>query len=372
MDIAADAGDLLFSGMPSPSDSHPVQAGRPFPEWRVRLLLVLASSLIGAALFLGGLEFYLRLSGYEPLHIALPGETRPQKKTWAEPHPVFGWTYTPSAVITHKNSEEGFEIPYTINAEGFRESKPFDRPKTVKRVLVAGDSMAFGFSVLENERFTNAAERELGAGYEIYNISVPGWGIDQIYLALEHYFPVLDPDLVVIAFIEDDIFRTLTAYRIWEYRYKPLFELRRGRLVERTDGPRFVERLTRKSMAVNFLYHRWYVPHAAARLSRAFAERMAALTAARDIPIVFFQIPQRHAAKPGLNRRKRLREERASLLLDYLKKKNYTTVHALDPLVKAYEEGPPPFYQNKDYHPNAEGHRVLARELVKIVRESLG
>ena len=73
---------------------------------------------------------------------------------------------------------------YRINRNGWRdrERDPGRRPGTT-RVLALGDSFTFGAGVASGERFTDIAESRL-RDVEILNLGVPGYGLDQMLLAL--------------------------------------------------------------------------------------------------------------------------------------------------------------------------------------------
>ncbi len=64
----------------------------------------------------------------------------------------------------------------TINSKGFRDvDHSFDKPDSVVRVLFLGDSFTFGFSVADNEVYTNIFAELAGPTVEVINLSWPGW-----------------------------------------------------------------------------------------------------------------------------------------------------------------------------------------------------
>jgi hypothetical protein len=46
-------------------------------------------------------------------------------------------------------------------------------------------------------------------------------GIDQMYLAYEKWENVIRPQVVILAFIDEDVDRVLEAYRVFEGMNKP-------------------------------------------------------------------------------------------------------------------------------------------------------
>ena len=96
----------------------------------------------------------------------------------------------------------------------------------------------WGAGVKLDENVPNLLQSKLPDRYEFFNISVPGWGIDQMYLAYMQYRKIIEPDIIILAFIDDDVKRVLEAYRIWERMNKPSFVLENDRLIPRTSMSR--------------------------------------------------------------------------------------------------------------------------------------
>lgn len=95
--------------------------------------------------------------------------------------------------------------PLTINSHGFRGPEcTVEKPPGVHRILVLGDSYAWGYGVGDSEVFSAVLERKLGATdegpWEVLNTAVSGWGTDQQYLYLKTEGVNFEPDIVVLAF----------------------------------------------------------------------------------------------------------------------------------------------------------------------------
>ena len=73
----------------------------------------------------------------------------------------------------------------------------------------------------------------------VYNLAMPGFGVDQMWLSVRHQGLPLEPDLVVVCLCDADFKRSLSAFRPEERMNKPLHKLVDGRLVPQTpaDGP---------------------------------------------------------------------------------------------------------------------------------------
>lgn len=96
---------------------------------------------------------------------------------------------------------EGRAIPVRLNALGMRGPEIGPRRPGELRVLVLGDSMAFGHGVLESEAFPfvleGLLERELGRPVTVGNAGVPGNAHYEQVRDLRRQRDAFDPDLVL-------------------------------------------------------------------------------------------------------------------------------------------------------------------------------
>lgn len=96
---------------------------------------------------------------------------------------------------------EGRTIPIRLNALGMRGPEIGAREPGELRVLVLGDSMAFGHGVLESEAFPavleTLLERELSRPVTVGNAGVPGNAHHEQLRDLRRHREVFDPDLVL-------------------------------------------------------------------------------------------------------------------------------------------------------------------------------
>lgn len=77
--------------------------------------------------------------------------------------------------------------------------------------MVLGDWFTFGVYVEEPKTLPAHLATQLGEGFELFNVSSPGWGVDQMYLAYRKFVEVLDPDVVVLVYINDDVRRAFES-----------------------------------------------------------------------------------------------------------------------------------------------------------------
>jgi lysophospholipase L1-like esterase len=116
----------------------------------------------------------------------------------------------------------------------------------VKRILVFGDSFAFGVGVDRSHVFGSRLEQLLDAStaqrFEVINMAVSGYSTDQQYLLFRELGRTLDPDLVILVVCYNDFSGNSTDFIYLKY-YKPYFSMdERGHL---TLENREVPRLTR-------------------------------------------------------------------------------------------------------------------------------
>lgn len=135
-----------------------------------------------------------------------------------EYHPTLGWSPRPNA------KTEGV----SINAAGFRALREYslDRPPGVTRIVVIGDSFAFGEGVSDDDTLCGHLRRLLPDA-EVLNFGVHGYGVDQQYLRLKLVAARFHPNVVLHVLFLPDAERNVLSFRDYA---KPRFVLRDGRL----------------------------------------------------------------------------------------------------------------------------------------------
>jgi len=104
--------------------------------------------------------------------------------------------------------DENGLITYHVNNYGFRDDdySP-EKVPGVKRIIVLGDSFAFGEGVKREEIFCQRLERLLndaGESVEVLNFSVGGWSTRDEIAYLKHIGLSFSPDLVLVAYVLND------------------------------------------------------------------------------------------------------------------------------------------------------------------------
>lgn len=114
---------------------------------------------------------------------------------------LLGWSLVPGATFISHDTGRGLHYRIDVNSIGLRDDEVvMPKPKGRKRVLILGDSIAFGSGVEAHERFSDLLKHELPDDTDVINAGVPGWGNDQELLFYERDLRRLEPDVVVLAF----------------------------------------------------------------------------------------------------------------------------------------------------------------------------
>lgn len=161
----------------------------------MKLIRNLGISVASLVLFLLIGEGVARMAG------VVPRKPRAPMFSWAERGELY--TMTPG---------EQWVMPgnlklVRVNSLGLR--GPEIRPKgDWKRVLLLGDSVAFGYDVVEKRALPARLQREVferGMPVEIVGAAVPGWCARQHRLFLREHGAELTPDLIVATVVLNDI-----------------------------------------------------------------------------------------------------------------------------------------------------------------------
>lgn len=105
-------------------------------------------------------------------------------------------------------------VPVSVNRLGLRDRElAVPKPPGVVRILGLGDSVTFGYGVRLEDTYLKVMERRLNAGapagrrYEVVNAGVEECGLDAYYHTLRALAPVVEPDLVLVGIVLNDIQR---------------------------------------------------------------------------------------------------------------------------------------------------------------------
>ena len=171
-------------------------------------------------LFLFGLSLLFALfCGEIFLRVVYPQVFDVHEKGMYIADPFLGYALKPGFAGVIERSE--FQAPFTVNEAGFRGPEPRDRTKDTFRILVLGDSQAFGFGVLDDETFSVQLEGLLASRFQsldvqVFNGGVPGYGTADELAFLKSRGATLRPDLVIVQFLSvNDIVESLSPAVQW-------------------------------------------------------------------------------------------------------------------------------------------------------------
>ena len=137
------------------------------------------------------------------------------------PHPTLLWENTPNYCGIYSGFNEGV----FINCHGFRSQEiSAEKPQGQTRIMLLGDSSAYGFRVRNNETFGSVLTGKLQSAYphrdiKLLNTAVAGWTTYQAATFMKEKGWKFSPDIIIIAFNNDcwgeqkeDIERVPPAY----------------------------------------------------------------------------------------------------------------------------------------------------------------
>lgn len=150
-----------------------------------------------------------------------PSVTGELGKPLLEIDPVLGWV--PKANLNLVN-EDGQRI--TTNGDGFRAGHDYEHSPDKLNILVIGDSFTFGSDADDGSVWPTILQNRRSE-WNVINLAVPAYGTDQMLILLRQYISTYKPDIVIAAFISDDLNRAMLNFRTY---HKPRFVLENGML----------------------------------------------------------------------------------------------------------------------------------------------
>jgi lysophospholipase L1-like esterase len=200
-------------------------------------------------------EIALRLIGFEPLFVS------PERDRFWKYDSLLGWAHEPGQEGVFETPQ--FDTVVRINANGLRDRMhSYERQNNIERVLVLGDSFAWGYGVEEAERFTQLLEQEMGV--EVINAGVSGYSTDQELLWYQSEGIKYETDLVILVLTGNDVGDN-DKQLVSNIYYKPKFVLQDGQLVatgypvpETSPRGKLVYSLSQRSALAYFLVQRYF------------------------------------------------------------------------------------------------------------------
>lgn len=137
--------------------------------------------------------------------------------------PITGWRYRPNVHL-----HPATNVTITTNLQGFRSTHDYSRPNHTQRprIMVLGDSFAFGLEVSDSETYAYYLQ-EMLPEVDVLNLGMGGYGLDQILLLLQQEGAKYKPDVVILGFVYLDMYRDRMTFF---GAAKPMFTISNHRL----------------------------------------------------------------------------------------------------------------------------------------------
>lgn len=314
---------------------------------------------------------YARSKGFGR-HVVLDYDSPPRDLVWRPLPDQHFWNPDPTWI--------------DINGEGLRDPREIEVPKPpgTYRVLCLGDSFTFGLAVPFEETYPHRLEgllRARGAEpgsapvrVEVWNAGVNGYCSCQELAYLHHHGFRLDPDLVTVGFVMNDVIPILEEDlprrfpgRQWLLRY-PLYQWLRSLLLQarlRREGDRpepsaLKQKIRRMQGRIETN------PSSSALAAKLWDEALGCLRtlheecATRNLPVVLIVFPtwsQMRHPSPEPEAQRTLRE--------FARETGMLHVDLLEPFARA---GLDALLARDRAHPSGLGNEIAAREIDRILQ----
>ena len=170
-----------------------------------------------------------------------------------QPDERLGWIPLPNMTIERRNADGDIYIIST-DSSSVRGPSSYPDSDKIRRMLVLGDSFAFGEGVNLEDRFDTRMTKRL-PDLAVINISVPGYGTDQQVIRARQYIPLLELGDIVLVLLYGNDFHDVARTR-HSGRSKPWYEMSKGGLIEHKPDIGLVECLRDKSYLASILASR--------------------------------------------------------------------------------------------------------------------
>lgn len=357
----------------------------------------IAISIASVLLLFVIIEVILRLVNYNPIGRLTDDERAIFIRPSANPARIYE--------ATPNTTGRGWGTEISINSHGFRGNEyAVEKPPGIFRIVVIGDSIAFGNGLVAGTEFPAVLEkqyREAGQAVEVLNLALGGYDTLQEIATLEDIGLKFKPDLVILAYCINDIgVASGNAHYIESLKkyQSPLYKLRTAQLIQIQIDRIMMIRYTEKANDKQQFYITYRDQLAdisddselAARqdhLQRILASSPAKYpftydyTDAVHVQRLRFSLQKLHALQQASGFRA-MAVMTPYLLEDEISQPAYEAVYGIVaheferlgiPLIDFYS----PFKKaglssllnkkNDGVHPNASGHEIIAKEIYRTI-----
>jgi lysophospholipase L1-like esterase len=219
------------------------------------ILTNLALVIFSTALAFFITELALRLMGWDPMYVS------PERAHFWKYDSQLGWANQPGQEGVFQTPQ--FRTTVHVNQKGLRDSNhTYDRANNTGRILVLGDSFAWGYGVEEAQRFSQVLQTSMGV--EVINAGVSGYSTDQELLWYRSEGVKYNPDLLILVFTGNDIGDN-EQQLVYTIYYKPQFVIEDGQpILKNTPVPqtgtrsKIIYDLCQRSSLFYFLVQRFF------------------------------------------------------------------------------------------------------------------
>lgn len=157
--------------------------------------------IISVLLVMVGLEIGLRVSNW-----TLDPNPSNVNRYCHQYDELLGWRGKPDThLIGYGKNIESLSVD--LNSRGFRDKEyTFKKPPSIKRIVILGDSFAWGYNVKLEDSFPKVLEKALGEKFQVLSLSVLGYSTDQELILLKQEGLRYEPDIVILALFLNDVF----------------------------------------------------------------------------------------------------------------------------------------------------------------------
>lgn len=212
---------------PEPSPAAPAKRPRRLSPAKRALFGAVAAALL-LLVIEGALSFVWLAVDYFKLRASKPKVRTFSEESHSRYDPEIGWVHIPGKQIPNLY---GPGKGMTINNDGVRGLVDCvgKKPPGKYRVVCLGDSYTMGYGVGDADTYPVRLERA-NPGVQAVNVGQGAYSLGQAYLWHKRLGPQLEGDLLLFAFIADDITTRLAASRLINGYGAPTFALNDGRI----------------------------------------------------------------------------------------------------------------------------------------------
>jgi lysophospholipase L1-like esterase len=287
-----------------------------------------------------------------PIQLVMEG-----RRPWGEAEPPL---YDPASFLVYEAKPNlhlvhPLEGPVETNSYGFFDREhSLRKPAGTVRIAILGDSVARGWGVLRDQRFDHLLEsqlkRESGRNFEVLNFAVPGYRLTQMFDVALEKAQRWQPDVYIVTMTE------LTVGPVWgdhvvqlvengaDLKYPMLRDMVRKSGLRKGDDPALSQ---------------WKLSHYRLTAQRDVLLQLKSRIEQQSAKLIVVLLPDAENVA--------FTERRFSGVPAILADTGIPIVNLLDTFAETDVDSMRVLWY--DPHPNATGHRLIAEELSRKVRQ---